>query len=466
MISFSCNETKKEEVKDDAAVETTEEATGTENEGEATASESEASGSESAEGDAGLAPAAAGAAAASDGSAEAAKPATGINAQSKGLEEVDVPEGVIAEELADTPVIYPGYNPDDGIFIGAGVMIKKHGFRKYPMKEKHVIKADIAPKSRSYDFSYNGTFTQVVGKWDLVINANIFAPSYTDYFYGYGNATKFDNEKFNVDSRYYSARYLQYIFYPEITRKSENELHQFTIGGGYQSANVKSNLNDLNDEQDRFIITYANSLNYQLLDIQRHYLALYGDYTFDNTNNEHMPLQGIKWNLFLIGLEDVDSKEKDIDFQRIRTDFSYYFTFGKFLKTTLAMRAGGVFTNGDYEFYHAAKIGGSNTFRGVRKFRLTGQHSFYQNTDIRVNLFNLRNPVLPTSIGLVLFHDFGRVWYYPDDPTIMPESSNKMHRAYGGGIWLAPLNAVSFGLDYSWSTLDESALFLRMGFLF
>jgi len=329
------------------------------------------------------------------------------------------------------PVIYPGYNPDDGIFIGAGVMIKKHGFRKFPFKEKHVIKADIAPKSRSYDFSYSGTFTQAIGKWDLVLNANIFAPSYTDYFYGYGNETEFDHEKFNADRRYYSARYLQYIFYPEITRKFDNELHQFTIGGGYQSVNVKSNLNDLNDEQDRFIISYANSLRYKLLDNQRHYVALYGNYTYDNTNNEYMPLQGIKWNLFLIGLEDVDSKEKDIDFQRIRTDFSYYFTFGKFLKTTLAMRAGGVITNGDFEFYHAAKLGGSNTFRGVRKFRLTGQHSFYQNTDLRVNLFNLRNSVLPTSVGLVLFHDFGRVWY--EDNSSSTAASNKMHRAYGAG---------------------------------
>lgn len=363
------------------------------------------------------------------------------------------------------PVIYPGYNPDDGIFIGAGVMIKKHGFRKHPFKEKHIIKADIAPKSRSYDFSYSGTFSQVLGEWDFVINANIFAPSYTDYFYGYGNETIFDHDKFKNDNRYYSSRYLQYIFYPEITRKSKNELNQFTIGGGYQSVNVKSNLNDLNPEQDRFIITYSESLTYTLLDIQRHYLALFGNYIFDNTNNEHMPLQGIKWNLFLIGLEDVDHKDKDIDFQRIRTDFSYYFTFGKFLKSTLALRAGGVLTHGDYEFYHAAKIGGSNTFRGVRKFRMAGQHSFYQNTDLRVNLFDIRNSVLPTSVGLVLFHDFGRVWY-PKDPSTASGSSNKIHRAYGGGIWLAPLNAVSFGLDYSWSTLDESALFLRMGFFF
>lgn len=362
------------------------------------------------------------------------------------------------------PLFSIGYNPDDKIFLGAGVMIKRNGFRKYPFKSKHVIKADFAPSSSSYDFSYKGTFTEVIGKWNVRVNANMFAPSYTDYFYGYGNESVFDEEKFDVDARYYSARYLQYIFYPEIQRRSKNEVHEFIIGGGYQSVNVKSNLNDINNEQERFIVSYANTLNYDLLDVQRHYLALYGTYSFDNTNNEFMPQQGIRWNLFMIGLEDVDDKEDDVDYQRIRSDFSYFYTFGRFLKSTIALRAGGMVTNGKYEFYHAAKIGGSENFRGVRKFRFAGQHSFYQNTDLRINLFNIRNPILPTSVGIVLFHDFGRVWYH--DPETGIEESDKMHRAYGGGIWLAPLNTISFGIDYSRSTLDESAFYLRMGFFF
>lgn len=363
------------------------------------------------------------------------------------------------------PIVYPGYNPDDGIFIGIGLMLKRQGFRKYPFKSNHIFRADIAPKSRSYDFSYKGTFTETIGKWNLVINANVFAPSYTDYFYGYGNETNFDEEEFNIDSRYYSSRYVQYIFYPELERKSKNELHQFIIGGGYQSVNVKSSLNDLNDEQDRFIITYANSLDYQLLDVQRHYLALYGSYTYNNTDNNFMPSEGIKWNLFLIGLKDIDNKAIDVNLQRIRTDISYYYTFGRFLKSTLAMRVGGVLSNGNFEFYHAAKSGGTNTFRGVRKFRFYGQHSFYQNTELRIKLLNIRNPILPTTLGLVLFHDFGRVWV-SNDPSTESGESNKIHRAFGAGIWLAPLNKISFGLDYSRSTLDEDALYIRMGFFF
>jgi len=366
------------------------------------------------------------------------------------------------------PLIFPSYNPDDGIYIGAGVMIKRNGFRKKPFKAQHLIKADIAPKSQSYDFSYHGTFTEVIGSWDLHINADAFTPSYADYFYGYGNETQFDKDLFEHDHRYYSTRYVQYIFYPEIQRKSKNEFHQLTIGGGYQSVDIKSELNDLNREQERFIISYAQTLKYDLLDTRRHYLALYTNYTFDNTNNEYMPMQGIRWHVHLMSLEDIDRKEKEVNFQRVRSDLSYYYTFGRYLKSTLAVRIGGSVTNGEFELYHAAKIGGSNTFRGVRKFRLAGQHSFFQNTDLRIKLFNIRNTLLPISLGIVAFHDFGRVWYDTGqgDPSTETGKSDKIHRAYGGGIWLAPLNKVSFGMDYSMSTLDERAFFVRMGFFF
>jgi len=105
-IAVSCNETKKEEVQDDAAVEMTEEGSEAVTEDAAAsteASEEEGSSNAAAAGAAGAA--AASSASDSEGSMEAAK---SIDAESKEIEAVVVPEGVIAEELADTPVVYPG----------------------------------------------------------------------------------------------------------------------------------------------------------------------------------------------------------------------------------------------------------------------------------------------------------------------------------------------------------------------
>ena len=93
MMTFSCKESKKEEVQDDA-VEMTEEG-------------SDDSGMEASEEDAST-DAAGAAATGASGDTEGKESAEGIEAEAKGLEPLVVPEGVIAQELADTPVIYPG----------------------------------------------------------------------------------------------------------------------------------------------------------------------------------------------------------------------------------------------------------------------------------------------------------------------------------------------------------------------
>lgn len=107
MMAVSCKETKKEDVQDDDAVEMTEE--GTDSSG-MEATDEEAASTEStapAESDT---PAKSATPAASAAAAEASSEpvAEEIETSSKDFEEFVVPEGVIAEELADTPVVYPG----------------------------------------------------------------------------------------------------------------------------------------------------------------------------------------------------------------------------------------------------------------------------------------------------------------------------------------------------------------------
>ena len=106
-IAVSCKETKKEEVQDDAAVEMTEEGSdsGMEATDDAGESAEDESSHDAAAGAAATGAAAAGAASEGSGEAEAVE---AVEAQAKEIEPVVVPEGVIAEELADTPVIYPG----------------------------------------------------------------------------------------------------------------------------------------------------------------------------------------------------------------------------------------------------------------------------------------------------------------------------------------------------------------------
>lgn len=111
MIAVSCKETKKEEVEDDA-VEMTEEATDADDmHVEEDATEEASSEESAAPAAAAAAGAGAGAAASSSANEDASSTedeAEVVAASATSIEEFVVPEGVVAEELAETPVVYPG----------------------------------------------------------------------------------------------------------------------------------------------------------------------------------------------------------------------------------------------------------------------------------------------------------------------------------------------------------------------
>ena len=99
-LAFSCKSEKKEGAQDESAVEMTEESSMDESSSDASAT-SETSTEASSD-------AAAGAAASGSSADASAAPAEGVEGAAKGVEEMAVAEGVMTEDMADTPVIYPG----------------------------------------------------------------------------------------------------------------------------------------------------------------------------------------------------------------------------------------------------------------------------------------------------------------------------------------------------------------------
>jgi len=55
----------------------------------------------------------------------------------------------------------------------------------------------------------------------------------------------------------------------------------------------------------------------------------------------------------------------------------------------------------------------------------------YHNIELRVKLFDFTSYLLPGTVGLTLFNDFGRVW-------APGESSAAWHDGYGAGIYIRP----------------------------
>jgi hemolysin activation/secretion protein len=124
-------------------------------------------------------------------------------------------------------------------------------------------------------------------------------------------------------------------------------------------------------------------------------------------------------------------------------------------------------TFGDYDFYQAQILSGRTDLRGFRKTRFYGDSKAFANAEIRAKLLTVRTYLFPASLGILGFHDIGRVWYKDEtgiDPSAGGESTT-WHRGFGGGIWFTPFNLSVLSLEVAHS--NESTLgYVRLGFLF
>jgi len=366
------------------------------------------------------------------------------------------------------PQFYGGYNPDDGIFLGGGASFLKQKFRKEPFGSKHTIRAMIAPKSGSFNLRYTSEYTDAIGNWDLLMGLDYFAPGFADFFYGMGNQTALDEEARDEDTQFYRARYQNGRVGLGIRNTSKNDFHTIRFGTYFRTVNINTEDND--DEPNRFIIQYADSIGRgsdspsPLLDIRRNYIGGTVNYKLDTRNSDIFPTRGIIWNLGARAVWQIGDETNT--YQNISSSISTYFSFGGSLRTTVALRAGGSANFGDFEFYQAPRLGGFATLRGYRRSRFAGDETFYQNTEIRIRLMEYRTPLFPGSFGITLIHDIGRVWTDNEDEFLIDDEKATWHRGYGGGIWISPLGQAVISFDYTKSNDDEEGIFIRLGVFF
>ena len=131
---------------------------------------------------------------------------------------------------------------------------------------------------------------------------------------------------------------------------------------------------------------------------------------------------------------------------------------GPFERSVVATRVGYQRSFGDFEFFQASQLDGFNTLRGYRRFRFAGESSFYQQLDLRIDLFEWRNYILPSRVGLILFNDIGRVWLEGED-------SDTLHHGYGAGLYITPFGR--FAVNLLVANSEEGLLpLVKFGFYF
>ncbi|MDX5480988.1 MAG: BamA/TamA family outer membrane protein, partial [Hymenobacteraceae bacterium] len=151
-------------------------------------------------------------------------------------------------------------------------------------------------------------------------------------------------------------------------------------------------------------------------------------------------------------------------FTNLSSEFRFYISPNFPLQLTWAGRVGAAHNYGDFRFYQANTLGGTENLRGYRRTRFAGRSSIYANGEARIQLFDFNLYLTPGKIGVLGLLDAGRV-YYDGDPK--EAFFRSLHIGYGGGIWVDLLNRTVLSLSYAIGERDDNDLvMLNFGFFF
>ena len=341
------------------------------------------------------------------------------------------------------PVLSFAYNPDDGVFLGGGFEWTKQGFRKDPFASQHTVSGSYAFATNAFNLFYQGDFTDVIGKTDLLLKATLQQSSMTDNFFGLSNESVFYKDK-TID--FYRVK-LSNVETSAMLKSNFGQLSSYygVLMNGYE---VKEN-------DKRFIGEFAGS-GAEVYN-EKDYLGVKAGLTFDNRNSKTLTTRGIYWDFNTTYQRGINSSIKD-NYLNLKSELAMYLTVKLPALMTIATRFGGAVNLGDFEFYQANALGGLSNLRGYRRTRFSGKDSFYNNTEIRLKLFNFKSYLFPAYMGILAHNDVGRVWN-------VDESSQKWHHGYGGGVWFAPFNIAVISAVYSVSE-EDNIFSIRSGFFF
>jgi hemolysin activation/secretion protein len=151
-----------------------------------------------------------------------------------------------------------------------------------------------------------------------------------------------------------------------------------------------------------------------------------------------MPTRGFQFNSeakYRQSLSDAEYSNISLS-----TSLATYIPFDASDQVVLAVHLGGAYTFGDYEFFHANYLSNKSRMRGFRLNRFAGDGMVYAASDLRIKVFK-GSGAFPTDIGIFGSFDVGRVF-------LKNENQDQLHSSFGGGIFLQPLNLVSFKAGY------------------
>ena len=326
------------------------------------------------------------------------------------------------------------YDSDLGLNIGTSVSYTIYGFRRKPFTSQHQL---------SYNYSTGFTYQGIYPIFDSNSSFHILAfASNTKSFYnffGMGNETdSFSGKKKN----YNRVHFDKYFITPSFNHKLD-PYQEVSVAASFEIYKVKNP-----DDRNRYInVVYDDDSD---IFKTKNYLELELTYSFEKKMSNFLSKLSITFNPGWI--INVKTPGYNVPYAALNVGLNLKLANRLTLATLLKGKA--LFSN-KYEFYQAA----TTDLRGFRDNRFVGKQSFYEYTDLRLDMGRLENPFTPIDYGLFIGADHGRVWY-PD------EDSRKWYASFGGGFWLTVFKQVTTKFSYFASNKHENRFMFELGLSF
>lgn len=326
------------------------------------------------------------------------------------------------------------YDSDLGLNIGTSAAYTLYGIRRKPFTSQHQLSYNY-----SSGFLYQGIFPLFSSNSSFHLLA--FASNNKSFynFFGMGNNTSSfkDNTK-NYNRVHYNKYFITPSFNHQISRYQD-----VNTAISFQYFKIKDSVN-----KKRYINTVYQSDN----DIfkKQYYIDLNVTYSYQKKINNFFSNLSLEFNPGWI--IDLLSFENNVPYASLDVGLDLKLTNRLTLVTLLKGKA--LFSN-NYKFYQAA----TTDLRGFRSNRFIGKQSFYECSDLRLDMGRLENPLTPLSYGLFVGADHGRVWY-------PAENSDKWHTSYGGGFWLTIFKEITGKFSYFVTKEHENRFLFELGMSF
>lgn len=341
---------------------------------------------------------------------------------------------------------YPslGYNPDDGVKIGADLSYQINGFVQSPFTQNHRLKGMYYFATNGFELEYEGDFAEIFQNWNLNLKAKLTSPNFSINYFGYGNETENLDDIFGMN--YNRVKIENWSFNPSLIRDGRYG-SVVELGLNFERSKVKETI-------DRFV-RQSPEIDPSVFH-SKTFGTLYAAYSYENYDFKSFPTLGFTFGLktsYTMNLEETGRC-----FTQLETHLGFtqkLLPSGILVFSTLWK--GNFIWGNDFEFYQGVTLGGTEGLRGFRNERFLGDKSYFQTSDLRLRLGSIRG-LIPMKYGILGGFDYGRVW-------LKGEDSQKWHNSYGAGFWLNAAELTSLHINYFHSD-DGNRFTFGIGFNF